>query len=241
MFLFKRKLSKERQQQLHSFQKKAGLRFKNLSLLDRALVHRSAVKSHTESNERLEFLGDSVLGLVVADDVFRYFPHSNEGELARIKAATVSEDSLAELALALHVADYLILGKGEIMSGGKAKKALLADALEAIIGAVYLDAGFQQTKNFVSRILKKQITLVSKHACYEDFKSALQELAQQNFKLLPKYTLEKTEGPDHDLRFWVSVTVNGHSFGPCIGKTKKDAEQEAAALAVKNLQNSSEP
>lgn len=235
MFSFSKKLPYERQKQLKSFQKIAGIKFKDLNLLNLALIHRSAVKEHSDSNERLEFLGDSVLGLVVASNLYKYFSHYSEGELARIKAATVSEDSLASIADSLKISDYIVFGKGELMSGGKTKKALLADAVEAIIGAFYLDAGFKASESFVSRVIKKQIKLVAQHERYEDFKSILQELVQQKFKVLPRYRLEKTEGPDHDLRFWVSLDIDGRKFGPCLGKTKKDAEQAVAAIAYKHL------
>lgn len=235
MFFLNSEISRGRQKQLTLFQKQAGIKFKDLRLLDSAFKHSSSVKKHQDSNERLEFLGDSVLGLVVADTIYRKFSNSTEGELARIKSASVSEDSLAAVAGELRIADYLVLGKGEEMSGGKEKKAILADTVEAIIGALYLDSGFKTARNFVLRIMQKQIGLVAEHKRYEDFKSLLQELAQKKFKSLPKYTLEKTEGPDHDLRFWVSLKIASYTFGPCVGKTKKDAEQEVAALAYKKL------
>lgn len=237
MFLFGKKVSRERQKKLDSFQKKAGLKFRDLRLLDLAFIHRSAVKTHSESNERLEFLGDSVLGLVVASDVFKYFPEYEEGELARIKAACVSEDSLFVIANQLDISEYIVLGKGELMSGGKNKKTILADTVEAVIGAFFLDAGFKATEKFISRIMNAQIRMVAKHERYEDFKSVLQELVQNRFKALPKYVLEKTEGPDHNLRFWVSVYIEDNVFGPCVGKTKKDAEQKVAEIAYKQLNN----
>jgi len=235
VFFLNSKISSGRQKQLILFQKQAGVKFKDMHLLDCAFKHSSSVKKHYESNERLEFLGDSVLGLVVADMIYRDFSKYNEGELARIKSASVSEDSLASVAASLHIADYLVLGKGEEMSGGKEKKAILADAVEAVIGALYLDSGYKVARNFVLRIMNKQIGLVAEHKCYEDYKSLLQEIAQRRFKSLPKYTLDKTEGPDHDLRFWVSLKVASYTFGPCVGKTKKDAEQEAASLACQKL------
>ena len=235
MFLFSRSISNERKKDLQVFQKRAGIRFKNLSLLDCAFKHKSSVKKHNDSNERLEFLGDSVLGLIVASIIFKQFQNYSEGDLARLKAAIVSEDSLAAIALDLHISEYLLLGKGEEMSGGKAKKAILADALEAIIGALYLDSGFKSVEAFVGRIIRKQLQLVVEHKRYEDFKSRLQEVAQRRFKELPKYTVEKTDGPDHDLTFWVSLYIAGKTFGPCVGKSKKDAEQEAAGLACKHF------
>lgn len=240
MFVFNRKVSHERRKQLQSFQRQVGVRFNNLSLLDRAFIHRSSVKNHNDSNERLEFLGDSVLGLSVATIVFNKFPQMTEGDLAKIKSAVVSEDSLAEVANELHVADCLVLGKGELLSGGLEKKAISADCLEAIIGAVYLDGGYKTAFNFVKRIIEKQLQLVVQHKRYEDFKSVLQEVAQRRFKTLPQYKLEKTEGPDHALSFWVSLTLNDRRFGPCVAKTKKDAEQEVAALALKSLQKTSD-
>lgn len=235
MFFLNSKISCEREKKLKLFQKKAGIKFKNICLLEQALTHRSAVKVHNKSNERLEFLGDAVLGVIVASYLFQNFLESDEGELTRVKSATVSESSLFVIAENLQIADYLVLGKGEIVSGGKEKKAILADALEALIGAVYMDAGFKVARAFVLNLIEEQIKLIARGEGFEDFKSVLQSFAQRNFKTRPVYTVEKTEGPDHDLRFWVSLKLGKHSFGPCVGKTKKDAEQEVAAIAYKKL------
>lgn len=235
MFFLNSKISRERQKKLKLFQKKAGVRFKNIHLLEQALTHRSAVKVHSKSNERLEFLGDAVLGVIVSDYLFRNFPKADEGELTRIKSAAVSENSLFTLADHLHIADYLVLGKGEMMSGGKEKKAILADSLEALIGAVYVDSGFKIARGFVLNLVEEQIKIIARGEDFEDFKSILQGFAQRKFKTRPIYTVEKTEGPDHDLRFWVSLKLDKYSFGPCVGKTKKDAEQEVATIACKKL------
>lgn len=237
MFLFNRNISPERLKQLRKFQRNAHIKFKDLSLLNQAFIHCSATKNRNKNNERLEFLGDAVLGLVVAGILLKQFPNHKEGELARIKSASVSEDALVAIANDLQVSEFLILGKGELMSGGKNKKTILADTVEAVIGAFYLDSGFKPASKFVSRIIKKQINLVTKHKCYEDFKSELQEIVQRKFKALPEYILEKTEGPDHNLRFWVSIKAGNQKFGPCVGKTKKDAEQNAASIACKELKN----
>ncbi|PIE97770.1 MAG: ribonuclease III [Treponema sp.] len=238
MFNFKNPVSNARKKDLLKFQKSAGIRFKDIALLALALKHRSASKEQFpagKNNERLEFLGDSVLGLVVSSMLFSTLNGRPEGELAKVKSAAVSEESLAKLALELNLDKYLVLGKGEELSGGRKKKAILADALEAVIGALYIDSGFKVAEKFVLNLMKNQISLVQNSSRYADFKSLLQEYVQKHYKTVPKYCLEKTEGPDHDRLFWVSVEVSGSVYGPCSGKSKKEAEQSSAELACRNL------
>lgn len=239
MFPFKHGLEKQRKQELLAFQKKAGCKFKNIYLLDTAFHHRSFFNEHSDSpvnNERLEFLGDSVLGMIVAAELYLTHPDKSEGDLAKIKAAVVSEDSLFPIALNLTIDRYLMLGHGEEMSGGRKKKALLADALEALIGALYLDSGFKTVQQFVLRIIKPQLQLVeeNKHQ-YRDYKSLLQEYAQKKYRIIPKYVLVETHGPDHDRVFQVKVVIKDTEYEPALGKSKKEAEQAAAEAAWKVL------
>ena len=239
LFSFKHGLEKQRKQELLAFQKKAGCKFKNIQLLDIAFHHRSFFNEHSDSpvnNERLEFLGDSVLGMIVAAELYLTHPDKSEGDLAKIKAAVVSEDSLFPIALNLTIDRYLMLGHGEEMSGGRKKKALLADALEALIGALYLDSGFKTVQQFVLRIIKPQLQLVeeNKHQ-YRDYKSLLQEYVQKKYRIIPKYVLVETHGPDHDRVFQVKVVIKDTEYEPALGKSKKEAEQAAAEAAWKVL------
>ncbi|MGP1445797.1 ribonuclease III [Treponema sp.] len=239
MFPFKQALDKQRKQELLVFQKTAKCKFKNPYLLDIAFHHRSFSNEHADApvnNERLEFLGDSVLGMIVAAELYLAHPDKPEGDLAKIKAAVVSEDSLFSLALALHIDEYLVLGHGEEVSGGRRKKALLADAVEALIGAFYLDSGFKAVQRFVLDIIAPQLDLVehNRHQ-YRDYKSLLQEYVQKKYKIVPKYILIGTQGPDHDRVFQVKVQIKGTEYGPAKGKSKKEAEQAAAEAAWQAL------
>ena len=240
MFPFKHVLERQRKQELLAFQKKAKCKFKNINLLDIAFHHRSFSNEHSDSpvnNERLEFLGDSVLGMIVAAQLYLAYPDKPEGDIAKIKAAVVSEDSLFPIALNLNVDRYLMLGHGEEVSGGRKKKALLADAVEALIGALYLDSGFKAVQRFVLEIIAPQIRLVeqNKHQ-YRDYKSLLQEYVQKKYRIIPKYLLVETHGPDHDRIFQVKVMIKEMEFGPACGKNKKEAEQAAAEVAWKALE-----
>ncbi len=226
-----------RKKELVAFQKTANIRFKSLKLLNLSFVHRSvANESQLKlNNERLEFLGDSVLGAVTAALLYERFPDKTEGELAKIKSVVVSEDSLSGIALELQIDHLLLLGKGEELSGGRRKKALLADAMEALIGALYLDSGYRASFAFVSRYISGEIDGVVEHKRPEDYKTLLQELCQHKFHSYPHYTLVKQTGPEHDRLFWMEVSVNGMTYGPGTGKNKKSAEQEAAKAAYEQL------
>ncbi len=238
MFRFLSPLAGERNQALSAFQKRAGIRFKDAGLLDLAFHHRSFSNENSRertNNERLEFLGDAVLGMVVAACLYERMVERPEGELAKTKSVVVSEDTLSGIARDLGVSEYLVLGKGEELSGGRQKKAILADAMEAIIGALYLDSGYRAAQEFVLGIINPQISLVLQNRHHKDYKTLLQEHVQKNYKTVPKYSLSNRTGPDHDRTFWVSVTVQGTSYGPESGKNKKEAEQAAAAVACREL------
>lgn len=238
MFPFLPQLDGERRRSLQSFQRKAGIRFRDIGLLDLAFHHRSFSNETTKdriNNERLEFLGDAVLGMAVASRLYLLMSDRPEGDLAKTKSVVVSEETLSGIALAIGVDECLILGKGEELSGGRKKKAILADATEAVIGALYLDSGYRAAEQFVLSIIDPYIALVMENRHHRDFKTLLQEYVQKNFKAVPKYALVKKSGPDHDRTFWVTVEVNGKVYGPEQGKNKKEAEQAVAAVAAREL------
>lgn len=231
-------LNPERKKELQLFEKHARIRFRRLEFLNQAFTHRSFAHEAGESgenNERLEFLGDSVLGLVVAEYVYATLPDQPEGELARIKSFVVSEASLSEIARGLRVDNFILIGKGEEYSGGRSKKTILADCLEAIIGAYYLDSGFPAAQRFVHNMLIPEINKVLENRHAKDYKTLLQEYVQKRMKTYPKYRVVQKTGPDHDKTFWIEVHVGERSFGAGKGKNKKEAEQEAARLAYENM------
>lgn len=232
-------MNSSRRKELSLFQKKAGLRFRRIDLLDLAFCHRSFVNETSEdidNNERLEFLGDSVLGIVVADYLFRLLPDRQEGDLAKIKSHVVSEDALAEIALNLEINDIVHVGNGEELSGGRTKKALLSDSMEALIGAWYLDAGYEKASRFILYYLKGPIDTVLADRHRKDYKTLLQEIVQKRFHSYPRYVLDRKTGPDHQKTFWMNVVVDGDTYGPGQGGNKKSAEQEAARLAYEALE-----
>ena len=227
-------LSRERKLQLTAFQKRADIRFRSLELLNLSFTHRSCGNedaARSLNNERLEFLGDAVLGLVAASCLYDRLGERAEGELARIKSYVVSEEVLSELARDLKLDECILLGKGEEQSGGRAKKAILADATEALFGAYYLDSGFEAAFRFVGGLIEPEIAKVLQNRHHKDYKTMLQEFAQKYHRSYPLYRLVKKAGPDHDRTFWVSCEVAGAEYGPLSGKNKKEAEQSAAQAA----------
>jgi ribonuclease III len=231
-------IDSDRKKELQVFENHAGLRFRRLDLLNQAFAHRSHANEAgdgVENNERLEFLGDSVLGLVVAEYLYTTLQDRPEGELARIKSFVVSEDSLAGIARAIRIDNFILIGKGEEHSGGRRKKAILADALEAVIGAYFLDSGFKAARKFVLRHIVPEIQKVLEDRHRKDYKTLLQELVQKKYRIYPQYNLVKKTGPDHDRTFWIEVVVEGNHYGPGKGKNKKEAEQAAAREAWEDL------
>ncbi len=227
-------LSSERKNALISFCKSVNIRFKNLELLDQAFHHRSITNEikHIKNNERLEFLGDSVLGLVTASYLYRNFDNP-EGDLAKIKSSVVSEKTLCEVAHRLGIDKLLILGHGEEMSGGREKPAILADCMEAIIGAYYLDSGYKAAEEYVLSFIIDEIKKVYTSGL-KDYKTLLQEKYQKIYKECPRYELLSKTGPEHDQLFNVNVHLGDKVFGPASGKSKKEAEQLAAKIALEN-------
>ena len=215
-------------------------RFRDRGMLEHAMTHTSRanedVSGGVADNESLEFLGDAVLGFVIADTLFREFPAFNEGQKSKIKASLVSTATLARQAERLSLGDHLLLGRGEEKTGGRRKQALLADGYEALIAAIYLDGGIEQARAFILREFGPLLGEVKEGGLAgQDFKSALQEHLQASERPLPEYRLTGTMGPDHRKQFQVAVFVGGDSLAEAIGPSKKEAEQEAARLALVRL------
>ena len=235
------RIDNRRKKLLSQFEKEAGIKFKDCKLLNLALCHRSyaneLIPSFVENNEKLEFLGDSVLGLVACNELYCTGGKLLEGDLSRIKSFVVSEESLFRWAKKLKVNNFILIGKGEELSGGRGKKAILADAMEAVIGAYFLDSGLHAVSKFILQHLRVEIGQVLDNTHQQDFKTLLQELAQKRFHTHPIYRLVKQEGPDHNQTFWMQVSLNGKIYGPGKGKNKKKAEQVAAGFAYKELKN----
>ena len=213
-----------------------GHSFADPALLTLALTHRSWCAEHAgdESNERLEFLGDSVLGLAVTDHVIRRLPEAAEGHLAKVRAAVVSAPTLALIAQDLGLGADLRLGRGELLSGGRLKQSILADAVEAVFGAVYLDAGWETARALIIRFLRDHIDEAAAGPGGHDYKTRLQELAARRFDGAPTYVLTES-GPDHDKRFTATVHLGGAAVGQGEGTSKKQAEQDAARRAWAEL------
>ncbi len=213
-----------------------GRPFADRGLLARAMAHRSwcAEVPGNESNERLEFLGDAVLGLVVTDYLYRNYPDLPEGQLAQVRASVVNAEVLAEVAEEIDLGTALRLGKGEDASGGREKPSILSDAMEAVIGAVYIDGGWEAASELVMRLLGERIVEGAAGPGGHDFKTRLQELSARAYDELPRYH-HVSEGPDHAKRFAATVSVNGDAVGHGEGRSKKQAEQAAARMAWERL------
>ena len=216
-------------------QNQLGVSFNDLSLLQQAFVHRSYLNENPEfplgSNERLEFLGDAVLGFMVAEDLYRRFSDLNEGKMTKLRSALVRQDSLARLASSLRLGDYLYLGQGEERSGGRRRPRNLACTLEAVIGAIFIDQGSANTKDFILRLFSSCLQQVIEEGL-ADYKSKLQELAQAKSREKPLYRVVEATGPDHDRMFCVDVVMEGEVLGRGCGKSKRSAEKEAARQAL---------
>lgn len=232
-------LNQKRIEELSIFQDKINIHFSELRLLNLAFTHTSyanEVFGDVDNNERLEFLGDSILGMVTAEYLFENLPVLKEGDFSRIKATVVSEESLNEVAIKLSVSDYLLLSKGEEMHQGRQKKAILADCMEAIIAAIYLDKGFECAKSFILSFIKDQVAKVLEgRNLNKDYKSLLQIYFQKKKNKVPEYLLDHVEGPNHDQKFYVKVFLGQKCYGMAEGSNKKMAEQNAAHLALKQL------
>lgn len=223
--------------ELDAVEKRLGYTFRDRGLLEHALTHKSRAAEDPSGgvvdNESLEFLGDAVLGFVVADVLYREFPEYAEGPKSKAKATLVSTTTLAGISRTLGLGDGLLLGRGEAKTGGRAKPALLADVLEAVIAAIYLDGGIEAARTFIERVWRPLIAGMRVAGTISgDHKSALQERLQASGRSLPSYRLMRETGPDHEKRFHVDVAVDGAVVASGSGRTKKEAEQEAARLAL---------
>ena len=227
-------------QELSSLKNELGYEFKDIGLLREALQHSSYVNEQSDpalqDNERLEFLGDAVLDLVITHILMNHFPQTREGELSRMRAAIVNESQLAVVAQKLNLGQYLLLGKGEALSHGEEKSSILADALEAVIAAVYMDGGLKNAFDVIERQFSRVISQVGERLAAEDFKSRLQELVQVRFKTIPHYTVIAESGPDHDKTFEIRLSIGTFLTTHGTGKSKKAAEQVAAQVAFEELQ-----
>ena len=214
-----------------------GYRFENITLLQNALTHSSYANERWHnsllSNERLEFLGDSVLGMLVAEYLFRTFPDRPEGELTRMRADMVCERTLAAAANRIGLGEHLLLGHGEEQGGGRSRDSILADAMESVIAACFLDGGIQAALQVVQKFILVEVPVTKLHNA--DYKTALQELVQQKKNQVLSYALVGQSGPDHDKQFDVEVSLNGTVVGKGSGRSKKRAEQDAARAAIEKL------
>jgi ribonuclease-3 len=223
-----------------TLQQAIGYRFRDIGLLEHAMTHTSRANEDVSGgvldNESLEFLGDAVLGFVIADQLFRDFPAFDEGQKSKTKASLVSTAALAQQAERLGLGDHLLLGRGEEKTGGRRKQALLADGYEALIAAIYLDGGIEQVHAFITREFGPLLDDVRRHGLAgRDYKSSLQEYLQSHDYALPEYRIAGTVGPDHRKLFQVEVVVRGEAIAAATGPSKKEAEQEAARAALEKL------
>lgn len=212
-----------------------GQKFKNLDLLTEALTHRSFLNENPKvknSNERLEFLGDSVLSLLTSTELYSRFPHLPEGRLTSIRSNLVRTKTLADIAQKIKIGNYLLMSRGEEKSGGRENPSLLANSIEAIIGAIYLDRGLPDAQKFLEEFLYPQINDLSQDKIIYDFKSRLQEIIQEKKRFSPIYKVTNEEGPDHNKIFTVGVYVNSKLISQGHGKSKQEAEQDAARVAL---------
>ncbi|WKC58241.1 ribonuclease III [Borrelia sp. P9F1] len=227
-----------RKEQLDKFLMSLHIGFGDLGLLNTALSHSSYANELDQksiNNERLEFLGDSVLNLVITDYLYRLYPDKSEGELSKARSYIVSEDSLSSIARELDLGNYLLLGRGEESNDGRNKKGILADAIEAFVGALYLDGGFSKASVFVIELFDVHIRLMFNRGDFKDYKSLLQEYVQKKYKISPSYKLAKEIGPDHSKTFCVELYVDDKFISNGKGRSKKEAEMRAAEMALKNV------
>nr|C5D8T6.1 RecName: Full=Ribonuclease 3; AltName: Full=Ribonuclease III; Short=RNase III [Geobacillus sp. WCH70] len=234
----KERINEKRRAKFKELQKKIGIFFTNEKLLIQAFTHSSYVNEHRrrphEDNERLEFLGDAVLELTVSQYLFKKFPHMSEGELTKLRAAIVCEPSLVKFANALSFGELVLLGKGEELTGGRTRPALLADVFEAFIGALYLDQGMDAVMQFLGQTIFPKID-EGAFSHVMDFKSQLQELVQRDGIGVLEYSILEEKGPAHNKEFVSRVSLNGQELGIGVGKSKKEAEQHAAQMALQKL------
>lgn len=231
---------RDRMAEIEKFAAENEIPVQNAQLLNTALTHTSYANEHKNEvihdNERLEFLGDAILDLVIGEYLFLRFPSWPEGELTRAKASVVCKPSCAECAAKFHVGDYMRLGRGEEMSGGRTRISILGDAFEAVIGAIYLDNNYEVASRFILGHMKTFLDLIDQGDYDHDYKSDLQEMVQKHGDVNISYVVTKDEGPAHDKTIWMEIHINGKVMGESIGKNKKEAAQRAAKEAIRRIQ-----
>lgn len=228
------------QDKLLELEKRIGYKFNNLENLKNAITHRSFANEHRNSqikdNERLEFLGDAILDLIISKYLFDKYPTMPEGDLSKIRASIVCEGSLAKTARLMELGHYILLGKGEEMTGGRTRNSILADAFEAVTGSIFVDGQFENVVDFLTSTLINNVDHLSVDALYTDFKTILQENIQKESLQPLHYEVVDEKGPDHDKDFYVAVYHGEVCLGQGVGKSKKEAEQHAAQIALKGLE-----
>ena len=221
---------------MEKLQENIGYKFKDQELLKKALTHTSYAYEHNvESNEKLEFLGDSILEFISSIYLYKNYPKLKEGEMTKVRATVVCEKSLYKVAKKHNFSDFLYLGKSERLSGGENRPAILADSVEAVIAAIYLDGGLEEARRFIEENLKEEIEIASKHVGQKDYKTVLQEKLQEHGEVKIVYTIINEKGPDHDKIFEAEVECNGKQLAVGTGKSKKQAEMQAAKKALESL------
>jgi len=216
-----------------NLQESLGYQFKDEKLITEALTHRSYSKEF--NNERLEYLGDAVLDLIVGEYLYKLLPNAEEGLLSKLRAAMVNEESFNKLARRLELGKYLFLSPAEENNGGREKPSILSSAFEALIGALYLEAGFEKAKEVALKLLKEEYPEVSPEKLLKDYKTTLQEITQAHFGVVPEYRLLSTSGPDHKKEFEIGVFINDKEYARAKGRSKKAAQQEGAKITIDKL------
>ena len=218
---------------LQTLQQRLGYQFHNTKLLIEALTHKSYKQPY--NNERLEFLGDAVLDLVVGEYLYKKFPKFDEGDLSKMRASLVNEDGFTLLANYLHLGEYIFLSNAEENNNGRNKNSLLANAYEAVMGAIYLESGLESVRNITVELLEQVHEEISLDSLFKDYKTSLQELTQAHYGITPDYQLVAAHGPDHKKEFEVAAFIDGKRYASALGKSKKHAQQEAAKIALEIL------
>jgi len=219
--------------QISNLEKRLGYQFKNKKLITEALTHRSYKKEL--NNERLEFLGDAVMDLIVGEYLFNLFPKAEEGILSKLRAALVNEESFTRLAKRLNIGKHLLLSAAEENNNGRNKPSILSSAFEAVIGAIYLEGGFEKAKKVALKLLKEEFPSITPEELLKDYKTTLQEITQAHFGVVPEYKLIKASGPDHQKEFEIGVFIQDKQYATAKGKSKKTAQQEGARLTIEKL------
>ena len=223
---------------LENLEKNLQYKFKDINLLKQALTHSSfAYENKVRSNEKLEFLGDSILEFVSSEYIYKKYPKLTEGEMTKVRASVVCGESLSKVARKNNVGEFLYLGKSEKVSGGQNRKAVLEDAVEAIIAAIYLDGGIESAKKFIFDSLEDKIDKATKHVGIKDYKTVLQEVLQKNGTVNIEYEITNEQGPDHDKTFYAQVKLDGKVLAKGEGKSKKVAEMHAAQKALQEMED----